>query len=71
MLPSTLSPSLFHFPTAKDYIRAGDYAWASAMEKRWLSDGGAKPRRLAVAVRLLLGRHLSARGEEEVLVMLR
>eukprot|EP00439_Symbiodinium_sp_Y106_P043635 s3921_g5.t1 len=32
-------------PGTGDYIRAGDYAWASAMEKRWLSDGGAKPRR--------------------------
>ncbi|CAE7258139.1 unnamed protein product [Symbiodinium sp. CCMP2592] len=34
-----------------DYIRAGDYDWASAMEKRWLSDGGAQPRRAEILFR--------------------
>eukprot|EP00439_Symbiodinium_sp_Y106_P046188 s3921_g5.t2 len=38
-------------PGTGDYIRAGDYAWASAMEKRWLSDGGAKPRRADILFR--------------------
>ncbi|CAE6912334.1 unnamed protein product [Symbiodinium sp. CCMP2456] len=36
----------------RDYIRAGEYTWASALEKRWLShDGGAQPVRADVLFR--------------------